>query len=130
MREELSALIIDLRAAVSLGRALTHSEVDEIERALAAQCGEPVALPDALRQQLSLEQESGLLVVGVEAGGPAEHGGLLIGDIVLALAGQPTRHTEDLRRLLGSERIGQSAAVSIVRAGESRELSVTIGERS
>lgn len=39
MREELAALIIDLRAAVSLGRALTHSEVDDIERALAEKAG-------------------------------------------------------------------------------------------
>jgi S1-C subfamily serine protease len=108
------------------GALLQHGRV---KRGFLGLSSQPVALPDALRQRLGLEQESGLLVVGVEAGGPAEQGGLLIGDVVLALGGQPTRHTEDLRRLLGSERIGQPMAVRVVRAGEPRELSVTIGER-
>jgi S1-C subfamily serine protease len=108
------------------GALLSHGRV---KRGFLGLSSQPVALPEGLRQRLGLEQESGLLVVGVEAGGPAERGGLLIGDVLLTLGGQPTRHTEDLRRQLGAEQIGQPSVVRIVRAGESRELSVTIGER-
>lgn len=90
---------------------------------------QPVALPQALRQKLGLSQDSGLLVVSVEPNGPAEQGGLIIGDVVVALGGQPVRDTEDLRQLLGPERVGQAATVRVARGGEARDLSVTVGER-
>jgi S1-C subfamily serine protease len=108
------------------GALVSHGRV---KRGFLGLSSQPVALPEGLRRKLGLEQESGLLVVGVEAGGPAEQGGLLIGDVVLTLGGQPIRHTDDLRGLLGSDRIGQPTPVRVVRAGESRDLSVTIGER-
>ena len=91
--------------------------------------GQPVALPDPLRQKLGLEQASGLLIVGVESGGPAERAGLLIGDILLRLDGETVRGTEDRRALLGPERVGKAAPARVARGGEARDLTVTIGER-
>ncbi|HEY3108891.1 MAG TPA: trypsin-like peptidase domain-containing protein [Chloroflexota bacterium] len=90
---------------------------------------QPVALPAAIRQQLGLAQESGLLLVGVEPGGPAEQGGLLIGDLLIALAGDPIRDTDDLQRALGSDRVGQALAARVVRGGQAADLSLTVGER-
>jgi S1-C subfamily serine protease len=90
---------------------------------------QPVALPAAIRQQLGLAQESGLLLVGVEPGGPAEQGGLLIGDLLIALAGDPIRDTDDLQRALGSDRVGQAVPARVVRGGQASDLSLTIGER-
>ena len=90
---------------------------------------QPVAIPAALRERLGLSQETGLLVVGVEAGGPAEQGGLLIGDLLIALGGSPVKDTEDLRDQLGADRVGQPTAVRVIRGGEPRELTVTVGER-
>ena len=51
------------------------------------------------------------MVVGVEKDGPAERGGLMIGDILIALAGESVRDTDDLRTLLGPERVGQATAL-------------------
>jgi S1-C subfamily serine protease len=92
---------------------------------------QPVQLPNALRQKAGLtDQETGLLVVTVEAAGPAEKAGLLLGDVILAFGGEPVRDPVELRDLLGSERVGQQATLRIVRGGEPRELTLTVGERA
>jgi len=88
---------------------------------------QPVALPAALAQQLG--QQSGLLVMGVEPEGPADRGGVLLGDILVGLAGQPVRDIDELQALLGPDRVGTAVPATVVRGGERRELSVTIGER-
>ena len=69
------------------------------------------------------------MIVGVEPGGPADKGGVIIGDVLVGLAGQPVSNTEDLLSLLGAERVGQSTAVRVLRGGEPHDLTVTIGER-
>jgi S1-C subfamily serine protease len=88
-----------------------------------------VALPSALRERHGLSQESGLLVVGVEPGGPAEKAGLLLGDLLIKLANDPIRDTGDLRAALGSDRVGQTVLLRVLRGGEPVDLTVTIGER-
>src|SRR5438093_5434027 len=99
-----------------------------VKRGYLGVSSQPVALPAAIRQQLGLEQESGLLLVGVEPGGPAEQGGLLIGDLLIALAGDPIRDTDDLQRALGSDRVGQAISARVVRGGQATDLSLTVGE--
>ena len=87
-----------------------------------------VAIPAAL-QGLGLTQKSGLLVVSVEPGGPAEKGGVMLGDLLVGLAGQPVEDTDDLQAMLGGDRVGQAVPVRMVRGGQIKDLSVTIGER-
>lgn len=89
---------------------------------------QPVRLPEALATQL--DQETGLLLVSVVPGGPAEQGSLFLGDIIVSLAGRPVRHLDDLLALLGEAQVGIPASVRIVRGGQLQELSVIIGERS
>jgi S1-C subfamily serine protease len=88
---------------------------------------QPVRLPNKLRQQLG--QETGLLLVAVESGSPAEQGGLLLGDTIVALDDTPIRQHDDLLALLSADRIGAAALMRIVRGGEVEEVNVTIGER-
>jgi S1-C subfamily serine protease len=88
-----------------------------------------VRLPQALAGQLG-GQETGLLVVTVEPGSPAEQGGLLVGDIVVGLGGTPVRDTDDLQAALGPDRVGRATALAILRGGERREVTVTVGERT
>ena len=71
----------------------------------------------------------GLLVVEVQPGSPAEQGGLLMGDTLVAVAGQPVRYPEELFGLLGGERIGTAVPIQIIRAGKTQQLTVTVGER-
>jgi len=86
-----------------------------------------VPLPKATAEAAG--QEAGLLVARVASGTPAEQGGVLIGDILIGLGGQPVRDTDELQRLLGPDRVGQATPLRIIRGGEMREISVTVGER-
>jgi S1-C subfamily serine protease len=87
----------------------------------------PVRLPPSAAARAG--QECALLVSAVEDGSPAHRAGLLLGDALLSLAGAPLAHAGDLLPLLEEERIGQALAVRLVRAGEVRELPVTVGAR-
>ena len=87
-----------------------------------------VRLPENVREEVG--QETGLLVVAVEAESPAGEAGLVLGDTIVSLDGQPVRSHDDLVALLGGDRVGQKAPLRIVRGGEVETRNVTIGERS
>ncbi len=89
---------------------------------------QPIQLPQGTAQDL--DQETGLLLVSVEPGSPAEKGGLFLGDTIVSIDGQPVRQLDDLLGALSGDRIGTAVPVRILRGGEVRELSVTIGERT
>jgi S1-C subfamily serine protease len=74
-------------------------------------------------------QAGALLVSAVEPESPAERGGLLVGDALLALGGAPGAEPGDLLPLLEEERIGHPLAARVVRGGEVRELTLTVGAR-
>ena len=86
-------------------------------------------MPETLRTKLGVQQESALLVMGVEEGGPADKGGLLLGDVLVTLAGQAVDDHQTLLSLLSPERVGQATPVRVLRGGELREVTVTVGER-
>jgi S1-C subfamily serine protease len=89
---------------------------------------QPVTLsPQA--KDLTGGQERGLLVVQVAEGGPAAAAGFLQGDILVRLDGTSVSNADDLQGLLGPNRVGTSVTASVVRGGELRELSVTVGSR-
>jgi S1-C subfamily serine protease len=107
--------------------AKTLEERGSVKRGYLGILSQPVRLPDG--QRLGLAQRGGLLVVGVEDGSPAGRGGLIIGDILATLDGQPVEDTEDLLVLLAGERVGQTVPVKIVRGGELQTVEITVGER-
>jgi len=105
----------------------TLSEGGTVKRGYLGILSQPVRLPDG--QRLGLTQRGGLLVVGVEDGSPAGRGGLIVGDILATLDGQPVEDTDDLLLLLAGDRVGSSVPVRLVRGGELAEIEITIGER-
>src|SRR5438105_2577868 len=89
---------------------------------------QPVTLsPQA--KELTGGQERGLLVVQVAEGGPAASAGFLQGDILVKLDGAAVTNADDLQGLLGPNRVGTSVSASVVRGGELRDLSLTVGTR-
>ncbi len=86
-----------------------------------------------IRLQASAAESAGqagaLLVTSVEDGSPAAASGLLLGDALLALGGAPAANPQALLALVEPERIGSALAVRLVRAGELRELTLTVGSR-
>jgi S1-C subfamily serine protease len=90
---------------------------------------QPVRLPETLRSQLSVGNETGLIVVHVEPNGPAEQGGAFVGDILVSIDGTSVGDTEDIQPLLDADRVGQQLRISMIRGGQLQELAVTVGER-
>ena len=105
----------------------TLSERGSVKRGYLGILSQPVRLPDG--QRLGLTQRGGLLVVGVEDGSPAGRGGLIVGDILATLDGQPVEDTDDLLVLLAGDRVGSSVPLGLVRGGELAEIEITVGER-
>ena len=87
----------------------------------------PVRLSKAA-QDLS-GRATGLVLLSIEPGGPAETAGLLQGDTLLELDNQSLEDLDDLLALLASGRAGKQAAVKVLRAGAIQTVSVKVGER-
>jgi S1-C subfamily serine protease len=88
---------------------------------------QPVRLPENLAVHLG--QETGLLISSVEPSSPAGGGGLLLGDILVALGGQPIRLMDDLWAFLNGEVIGREVTAKVVRGGSEIDLKITPGEK-
>jgi S1-C subfamily serine protease len=70
-----------------------------------------------------------LLVVDVKVGTPADEAGLLVGDLLLSLDGQPLTSPDELLDLLAGERVGKSVAARVLRGGGVTDVDVTAVER-
>lgn len=90
---------------------------------------QPVAIPDHLKTKLNLDQASGLIVVSVQTGGPAEQGGVMIGDILLELGGKKVSDTDDVQEALDSGSVGKTIPARVIRAGGLVSLEITVGQR-
>jgi S1-C subfamily serine protease len=90
---------------------------------------QPVEIPEATRKALKREQSTGLLVLWLEENGPAQKGGLFVGDTIVAIGGQAVSDPDDLFAALNSDTVGKSIAVEVLRGGKVETVSVTVGER-
>ena len=88
---------------------------------------QPVRLPEDIASQLG--QETGVLLMSVEPGGPAAKAGMALGDTLVSLEGAPICHMDDVLAALGGDRIGSTLAARILRGGALQEMRVTVGER-
>ena len=88
-----------------------------------------VEIPSASQKALKREQGTGLLIVGVEDDSPASKGGFIVGDILVAVAGVPVLHHDELFTRLTGDVVGKSTPIEILRGGQPQTLNVNIGER-
>jgi len=102
-----------------------------VARAYLGVAMQPVRLTRAIAEQLALgENARGVLVVMVESDSPADRAGVLVGDIIVAASGQAIAEPQDVAELLGSEQVGSTLDLTVVRGGERRDVTVTVGERA
>jgi S1-C subfamily serine protease len=88
-----------------------------------------VDIPEVSQKALQREQATGLLIVGVESGSPADKGGLIVGDILVGVAGQPVFHHDELFTRLDGDVAGKSTPIDVIRGGQPQTLNVLIGEK-
>jgi S1-C subfamily serine protease len=72
---------------------------------------------------------SGAMVISVDPQGPGARAGIHQGDIVVAWNSEPVRHLQTLLRALGPSSVNQTVTLGLRRAGETRQVSLTIAER-
>src|SRR6267142_924083 len=83
----------------------------------------PVARRVARFHQLPVE--SGVLVVSLEQGGPAEKAGVRLGDRIVAFNGQPVSGIDALQLLLTEQQVGVPSKITVLRLTEKLDFEVT-----
>lgn len=81
-------------------------------------------------QAVRLRDGRGILVASLDPQGPAARGGLLVGDIVTAWNEQPIDRVREVMRQLGTDSVGRTVDLALVRGGAAASVKVVIGERA
>jgi len=109
-----------------LTQVLRHGRV---RRARLGIAGDQVALPQRLKARTGLTQDSGVRVVEVQPGSPAQSGGLEPGDVIVALDKDVVTGIDDIARILDGSRIDMRVAIRIVREGRLETVDIVPTER-
>jgi S1-C subfamily serine protease len=109
-----------------LTQVLQHGRV---RRARLGVAGDQVALPQRIKARTGLTQASGVRVVEVLPGSPAQAGGLEPGDVIVALDKDAVTGIDDIARVLDGTRIDKRVAVRILRDGRLETVDIVPTER-
>jgi len=85
-----------------------------------------VPLEPALRQRLYLTQASGMQLLEIRPGGPADRAALKRLDIVIAADGELVTEPADLQRLVQRRQAGDSMTLRFLREGNLRQVTVML----
>ncbi len=81
-----------------------------------------------IAESLGLKKAAGALVAEPQPGSPAVTAGILSGDVISAVDGQPVKDARALARRIGAMAPGTSVKLTILRKGEEKTLNLTLGE--
>jgi S1-C subfamily serine protease len=88
----------------------------------------PRPLPPAAAELVG--RRGGVQIMQVLEGGPADNAGLLRGDLLVELDGEPIADAGDLQRLMVHERIGRGVKAIVLRDGARRTVELVLDELS
>ncbi|HXW05002.1 MAG TPA: trypsin-like peptidase domain-containing protein [Vicinamibacterales bacterium] len=100
-----------------------------VRRGYLGVAGQDVPLLRRVARHHRLAQTSGVLVVSVEPGAPAEAAGLREGDIIVAADAHVVSGLDDLHRFLTEERIGGVAVLGVLRGPDRLDLRAVVSDR-
>jgi S1-C subfamily serine protease len=95
-----------------------------IRRARLGIGGQTVPLLKRLARFHGLEQDTGVLVTGVQPESPAARAGISAGDTLIGFDGAALRGVDALHAMLGEERAGRTLEMTLLRRAEKLTLSV------
>jgi len=90
--------------------------------------GRDVPLARHVVRSLSLNQETGVEVVGLEPAGPASQAGMVEGDLIVALGDEPVATIDDLQKRLSEVPVGIPTEIILLRDGRRLARFVVPGE--
>jgi len=123
---EIRGLGVVIPAGIALKTLASLIKHGRAKRRYLGVAGQGVQLPPAQRPDSG--QSSGVLIVRVMEGSPAEKAGLLVGDVLIALDGQPLESPDRLLEAL-SAGSGSTAALRILRGAVASDLAIEIAEQ-
>ena len=95
-----------------------------IRRSYIGVVAQTVPLPRRLVRFHDLPAESGIAVVSVENGSPAERAGLRPSDLMVAMSGNQIAGVDDLHRLLTEAQVGARTHVTVIRGPQKLDLEI------
>jgi serine protease Do len=81
-----------------------------------------------IADNLGLKTPQGALVSEPQENGPAAKAGIMAGDVVTAVNGNPVKDARDLAKQIGSMAPGSTAKLTVWRKGEEKTFSIALGE--
>jgi len=121
-----ASLAIPAKLAWTIARAIEeHGGVKRGYLGIRSQLAE---ISEPARAALKRQQSSGLLVMGIEQDSPAAAAGLIVGDLIVAFAGQPVADHDELLLQLNSGVVGKAVELELLRGGLPHVVKITIGE--
>jgi S1-C subfamily serine protease len=78
---------------------------------------------------MSSSDTPGLRLTGVRPGSPADAAGLRAGDVIVALGGRAVKDLYSYSDALYAHRPGEQVDIVLLRGGERRTVTVTLGRR-
>ncbi|WP_040888303.1 S1C family serine protease [Zavarzinella formosa] len=83
--------------------------------------GRQVPIPVELGRRIGVEMGSGVEIIALEEGGPADAAGLEIEDVILNFADDSVGSVDDLHKLLTTHPVGEATTISILRDGRRQD---------
>lgn len=114
-------------AEIAWKTAATLLEHGSMKRGYLGIAAQPVMLPPD--QRPAPDRQHALLVVAVNPRSPAASGGVLVGDVLVDLDGQPVESPEDLLDALARKPVGSAVSLRIIRGGTLVDTNITTAER-
>ncbi len=87
-----------------------------------------VTITPAIRAQVGLDVEKGIIVISVARNSPAARAGLRAGDVIVAADAKPIPNEAALRQAIQSHKIGDTMELTIVRGSVRSSLRVQLSE--
>ncbi|MDE1973337.1 MAG: DegQ family serine endoprotease [Hyphomicrobiales bacterium] len=81
-----------------------------------------------IAESLGMKKPEGAMVDEPQAGSPAAKAGVETGDVIAAVNGTPIKDARELARTIGTMEPNTAVKLEILRKGESRTLTVTLGQ--
>jgi hypothetical protein len=114
-------MVYDLSNMLVVGKKLSFREAGAKQ---ATRSGRNLKVTLGIVPDMVSNDNNGLRVDGVRKGGPADKAGIVKGDRVISIEGQPVTNIYDYMARLGKLKPGQVASVEIIRDGKKQVLIV------
>jgi S1-C subfamily serine protease len=113
-------------AQVVLTQILKHGRV---RRGIIGIAGQQTPLPARIRHRSGIERPSGVRVMDVASGSPADRAGLRRGDVIVEIDGEAVTGIDDITRLLDETRIGRRLRLKLLRHADTLQIDITPEDR-